>query len=76
MVIISLGQTTDKSTENCLAIHMDCEEVIIAPVTTTTTPRVKQANPAVTDSTKNVGKKSAALTLLGGQGFTKVPVSP
>jgi hypothetical protein len=66
MLITSLGQTTEKSTENCLAILLSCEEVIIVQVTTTQVPRVKQRNAAATGKTENVGKKSALQTFKEG----------
>jgi hypothetical protein len=62
MLISSLGQTTDKHTENCLAISLSCQEVIIVSVTTTQVPRLKQKFPGTTGKTENVGKKSALLT--------------
>lgn len=68
MLISSLGQTTEKNTENCLAILLTCEEVIIVKVTTTQVPRVKQKNAAATGKTENVGKKSALQTLKEGIG--------
>lgn len=68
MLISSLGQTTDKSTENCLAISLTCQEVIIVSVTTTQVPRIKQKTPAETGKTENVGKKSALLVSKEGIG--------
>ncbi len=62
MLISALGQTTEKGTENCLAIHLSAQEIIIVNVTTTTVPRSKQKLAAVTGKTDNAGKKSALLT--------------
>lgn len=68
MMISSLGQTTDKNTENCLSIVLTCQEVIIVSVTTTQVPRIKQKNAGATGKTENVGKKSALQTLKEGIG--------
>lgn len=62
MLIATIGQTTDKSTENVLKILLSCQEVIIVNVTTTQVPRSKQRNPGATGKTENVGKKSALAT--------------
>lgn len=58
MLLTSVGVDTDKSTENCLAVLLAAEEVIIVKVTTTQVPRQKQKKPAKTGKTENVGKKS------------------
>lgn len=68
MLISTIGQVTDKSTENCLSITLQCQEVIIVSVTTTTVPRIKQKNPGATGKTEDVGKKSALFTLKQGIG--------
>jgi hypothetical protein len=65
MLMTSLGMTTDKQTENCLAIHAAYQQVILVPVLATTVPRIKQKNPASTGATQNGGNKSALFTLLG-----------
>lgn len=62
MLIASIGQTTDKQTENCLKINLSCQEIIIVSVTTTQVPRSKQKQPGTTGKTENVGKKSALAT--------------
>lgn len=67
MLMSSIGQTTDAKTENCLALVISCQEVILVPVTTTQVPRTKQKSPGATGATQNAGKKSAILT--GIQGF-------
>jgi len=66
MLINVLTQTTDKSTENCLAIQLTATEVIIVPVTTTQVPRSQQKNPGKTGATQNAGKKSALATAAQG----------
>lgn len=72
MLMTSLGQTTERNTENCLAIVISCQEVILVPVTTTTVPRSRQKNPGKTGATQNAGKKSALSTITQGiQGLFK-----
>lgn len=68
MLIATLAQTTDKTTENCLAINASFQEVIIVKVSTTQVPRVKQKNAAATGKTENAGKKSALQSLKEGIG--------
>ena len=67
-LIATLSQTTDKKTENCLAIALSFQEVILVKVSTTQVPRVKQKIPAVTGATENAGKKSALVSLKEGIG--------
>lgn len=66
MLISVLSQTTDKNTENCLAINISFQEVIIVKVTTVQVPRTKQRNPGSTGATENAGRKSALSILFGG----------
>lgn len=66
MLISSLGMTTDKQTENCLAIQLSCQEVILVPVTATTIPRARQKAPQKTENVKPAGKKSGFLTAKEG----------
>lgn len=68
MLLTVLAQTTDKSTENCLAIQASFQEIIIVSVVTTQVPRRRQRNAAVTGATQNAGKKSALLSLKEGIG--------
>lgn len=68
MLIATLIQTTDKSTENCLALSFGFQEVIIVAVSTTTVPRLRQKLPGATSATQNAGKKSALLSLKEGVG--------
>lgn len=65
MLISSLAVTTDKQTENILAINLTLQQIIIVNVTTTTVPRSQQANAAATGATQPAGKKSALATLFG-----------
>lgn len=68
MMLASLGQTTDKKTENCLAISATFQEVIIVPVSATIIPRSQLRDPAKNAATQAAGKKSALLTLVQGIG--------
>lgn len=68
MMLQTISQTTDKKTENCLAISATFQEVIIVQISTTLVPRSKQKNPGLTGATAKAGKKSALLTLKQGIG--------
>lgn len=68
MLMKVLSQTTDKATENILAVNMTFEEIVIVNVSTTQVPRIKQKIPGATGRTENAGKKSALLTLKEGIG--------
>lgn len=59
MLIASLGMTTDKGTENILALSLTFQEVTIVKVTTTLVPRIQQKTPKVTEGVQKAGKKSA-----------------
>ncbi len=68
MLLGTLTQTTDRATENCLAITATFQEVIIVSVATTTAPRNRQRFAADTGATQNAGKKSALFSLNEGVG--------
>lgn len=68
MLMSSLGVTTDKQTENILAVSMSFQEVILVSVVTTQVPRLRQKFPGVTGAIQNAGKKSALLSLKEGVG--------
>lgn len=68
MLIASLRQTTDKTTENCLALNIAFQEVIIVSISTVQVPPRRQKLKAVTQATQNVGKKSALTSLKEGVG--------
>lgn len=69
MVLISVGNTTNKETENVLRLNLSFEEVILVEVTPTTVPaRSRQRSPGVTGATEKAGKKSALVTLKEGIG--------
>jgi len=63
MLISSLGLTTDKNTENTLAINFTFQQIIIVNVSTTTVPRDLQKVAAATGKTEKAGRKSALLIL-------------
>lgn len=65
MLMAALGQTTDKSTENCLAVHMTFQQVIIVSVSTTNVPRTNQRNAGKTGATQQGGQKSLIVQGLG-----------
>ena len=67
MLLATLGQTTDKRTENCLSITASFQEVIIVPIGTATLNPAQLKTPGLNSSTQNVGKKSALFTLFGPQ---------
>lgn len=76
MLLTSISQTTDKLTENCLAIHANYQQIIIVPILAGTVPRIRQKNPGSTGATQNGGNKSVLLqgsnsVGFGGAGFTK-----
>lgn len=66
MLMASLGQTTDKTTENTLFITMSFQEVILVSVTTTTVARNKQKSAGATGATQPAGRKSAINNAAGG----------
>lgn len=68
MLFSALSQTTDKATENCLAIAASFQEVILVSVSTVQVPRSSLKNPGSNGATQNAGKKSALLSLKEGVG--------
>ena len=64
MLLVSIGQTTDKTSENVLSLQLSLLEIITVQVTPTTVPaRSRQSNPAKTGATEKAGKKSALKVL-------------
>jgi|SRR5271165_6460277 len=59
MLLFSIGLTTDKNTENNLALNLQFQEVVIVSVATTNVPRQKQKAPAKTQGISPAGNKSA-----------------
>jgi hypothetical protein len=68
MLLATLSVTTDKATENTLALNMTFQEVIIVSVVTTQVPRSKQKFSGITGAIQNAGKKSALASLKEGIG--------
>lgn len=68
MLIGTLGVTTDKKTENVLAVSLSFQEVILVSVSTVQVPRRNLKNAGVNGATQNAGKKSALLSLKEGVG--------
>lgn len=66
MLMATLGMTTDKQTENSLAISVSFQEVILVNVATASVPKSKQLLSAVTGAIQNAGKKSALASLVQG----------
>lgn len=63
MLMSSLTMTTDKNTENILAISMAFQQVIIVSVTTANIPRSRQKFPS-TAATQPAGPKQSSLYTL------------
>lgn len=61
MLISSLGMTTDKSTENCLALHFRFQEVILVTLTTSQVPKEALRIPQSNQKTEQAGKKQSIL---------------
>lgn len=71
MMLQTLGMTTDKKTENVLAINATFQEVIIVPIAVTNVPPSQLKNPGSNAGVQNVGNKSALKSLAEGFGLTK-----
>lgn len=65
MLMTALTQTTDKLTENCLAIHASYQQIILVPVLATSVPRANQKSPKSTAATQNTGNKSVLAKVAG-----------
>lgn len=65
MLMAALTQTTDKYTENCLAIHATYQQVIFVPVLATTVDRSNLKNAGANQATQSRGKVSVLQNLLG-----------
>ncbi len=61
MLLQSLGQTTDRHTENILSVSMTFQQVILVSVSTGTVPRSRQRNSRETEKTELKGKKKSVL---------------
>jgi hypothetical protein len=71
MLLASITQTTDKKTENCLAINCTFQEIIIVPISITVVPRSNQKKPGSTGGTQSTGKNSAIVQTTDFLGITK-----
>lgn len=60
MLMTSVRMTTDKNTENILALAFTCQQVILVNVGSTVVNPLKLASPANNAGTNNVGNVSAA----------------
>lgn len=69
MLFASLGVTTDKKTENVLAINASFQEVILVPIVTTNVPKSQLKTPKINQGVQSVGQKSAILTFVQGLGL-------
>lgn len=63
MLLSSLAMTTDKNTENTLAIHASYQQVIFVPILATSVQRSNLKNPGANGATQNAGRKSALKSL-------------
>lgn len=61
MLLATLGQTTDKKTENVLSITCTFQEVIMAPVAGTIVPRKQLSRPGSNGGTQKAGELSSFL---------------
>lgn len=67
MLLKAIQQTTEKTTENVLALSLSFEEIIIVEVSPSIIPpRRKQRNAASTGKTEKAGRKSALATIKDG----------
>jgi len=66
MLLAVIGLTTDKNTENILALNLSFQEILIVSISTVSIDPMNQASPKVTQPTKKVGNKSILSTLFGG----------
>lgn len=69
MLFASLGNTTDKKTENVLSISASFQEIILVPIVTTNIPKSQLRTPAINLGIQSVGQKSAILTFAQGLGL-------
>lgn len=68
MLMTVLRLTTDKNTENCLALDMSFQEVIIVNVVGAQVPLTRQKFGQVTSAIQKAGRKSALRSLKEGVG--------
>lgn len=63
MLVASLRQTTDKQTENILALEVQLQQVILVSIGVTTISPSSLGNKAVTQATQNLGRQSGLFKL-------------
>ena len=69
MLLVSISNTTDKTSENILSLNLVFTEIITVEVTVTRVPpRSNQSNAGITGATQKGGKKSALKVLTEGIG--------
>lgn len=76
MLLASLGMTTDKYTENILALNMTFQQVIIVSVGNVIVPKARQRAPRTTQATQAAGRKQSAASGLSDAGvafFRAIP---
>lgn len=71
MLMTTLTMTTDKQTENCLAIHAAYQQIIIVPLQAVSAPRINQKSPKLTAATENTGTVSVAKQITNFAGITQ-----
>lgn len=69
MLMKTLGVTTDKTTENCIAINIAFQNVILVLIGVSSVPRSSLKNAGSNGATQTVGQKSALLSLAQGVGL-------
>lgn len=70
MLISAIGQTTDKNTENILALDLAFQEIILVKIGVAQVAPQSQGNKKVTQQTQGLGKKSALAVAAQALGFT------
>jgi len=63
MLFASLNVTTDKNTENILAVNASFQQIITVPIGITTVSRSQLANPGSNGATQGAGSKTVQSTL-------------
>lgn len=66
MLFASLGVTTDKQTENTLAINATFQQIITVPIGITTVSRSQLSNPGSNGATQGAGTKTLQSSLYTG----------
>lgn len=69
MLLVTLGVTTDRKTENVMAVNAQFQECIIVPIVTANVPVSQLAQPQKNSGVQQVGDKSALFSLAQGVGL-------